>query len=112
MIYVLVILTILLAYLFMKDSNELWGLKSCLHDIRKKLPEDMANKLKYVNIHLTDTNIGYCINGKDIGIYKSYGKKYNVSQKDVLIHELAHITSGEVGHTKKFWEHYRMMKSL
>lgn len=112
MIYVVIILTLIIAYLFMKDSNELWSLKSCLNDVRRKLPKEERHKLEHVNIHLTDTNIGYCVNGKDIGIYRTYGKKYNIAQKDVLLHEISHILSGERTHTKKFWEYFRYLKSL
>lgn len=111
-ISVVIIVTLMIAYLFMKDSSELWSLKTCLNEVRRKLPKEERKKLEHVNIHLTDTSIGYCINGKDIGIYKTYGKRYNVTQRDVLLHEISHILSGETQHTKKFWEYFRYLKSL
>ena len=112
MLYFIIIVTFIILYLFLKENPELSSLNEYLRNIKRKVSKEEKEKLKHVRIHLTDTDIGYCINSKDIGIYRSYGKKYNVSQKDVLNHEIAHILSGESNHTKKFWNYYKYIKSL
>lgn len=99
-------------YLYSKDSSELSSLNMYFKTLKSKLPTDQQEKLKEVRIHLTDTNIGYCVNGKDIWVFKSYGKHYTISQTEVLIHEMTHILSGETQHTKYFWKWYKYLKSL
>lgn len=88
---------------------ELNSVKKIFVKYVKVLPKNYREQLKDVELELSEDKIGYCKDKKLIGIYRSYGKTYKITQIEVLIHEIAHALNETEKHDEKYWEIYNYL---
>lgn len=93
------------------DKIEFERIKNKYEMIKSKLPDNLKEVFQKVSLERSIDKKGYCKNKKEVGIYLSYGKNEQ-EQLDILIHEMAHVMTNDVGHTKEFWENYRFIKEI
>lgn len=107
----ILLLVILLIYIFYDQSKEYY----CKFD--KKLIELKKSLLplhpivKKIDI-CTDNNASYTINKKTIYmcLKDKQGNYYDLNVlKAVMIHELAHVITDEIGHTEKFNNNFQIL---
>lgn len=115
-IQIIVILLLLIYFTYIKRTKQ--RLEHLEHNLLNEefkryltqLPDHYKLKLTNIDLELTDTLIGYCKNKQKIGVYRSKGNKYKIPQKDVIIHECAHVVNDSTEHDDSFWNHYRELK--
>lgn len=91
------------------DIIEFERIKTKYELIKSKLPDKVKQMFKNVKLERSTDKKGYCKNKNEVGIFLSYGKNEK-ELLDILIHEMAHVITNNVGHTKEFWENYKLIK--
>lgn len=91
------------------DIIEFERIKTKYELIKSKLPDNVKEMFKNVKLERSTDKKGYCKNKSEVGIFLSYGKNEK-ELLDILIHEMAHVITNNVGHTKEFWKNYNLIK--
>tara|TARA_B100001564_G_C20620271_1_gene662004 strand:+ start:1076 stop:1480 length:405 start_codon:yes stop_codon:yes gene_type:complete len=91
------------------DIIEFERIKIKYEHLKSKLPDNLKEMFKNVKLERSVDKKGYCKNKNELGIFLSYGKNEK-ELLDILIHEMAHVVTNNVGHTKEFWENYNLIK--
>ena len=108
----LVILVILIYFLCIRkerrkiEHHEQKRIDQDFKEFVESLPDEYRNPLRSIKIELSDKLVGYCRNKKVIGVYRSKGHKHKITQKDVILHESAHVVNDSTEHDASFWIHH------
>lgn len=95
-----------------------YKLETLIEYLNKNYPEDEITK--NINKRLTEqTKITEMLNSEHVAFTKNKGDEISFCLTDskvdintlmfIAIHELAHIATNEIGHTKLFWENFKTL---